>query len=59
MTDKLIITPHEVETEESGTIVVIRTPEQFAKAVMSADPEFARIHKGHHNDPFIPIRKRK
>ena len=59
MSDKLIITPHEVETEESETIVVIRTPEQFAKAVMAAGAEFGKMHKNHHNDPFITPRKRR
>lgn len=59
MSDNIIITPHEVELEKVETIVVVRTPEEFAKAVMRSDPEFARIHKPKHNDPFVVRRNRK
>jgi hypothetical protein len=58
MADKLIITPNDTEIEEVETIVVIRTPEQFAEAVMAVGDEFGKMHKNPHNDPFIPIRKR-
>lgn len=59
MADKLIITPNETKIEEVETIVVIRSPEEFADAVMKADPEFGRIHKNPHNDPWPQLRKRK
>jgi len=39
-------------------IEVIRTPEEFAKAVMESGSEFGKIHKPHHLDPFHPFRKR-
>jgi hypothetical protein len=55
----LIITPHETEIEEVETIVVIRSPEEFAAAMMKIDPESSRIHKSHHNDPFVKFRNRK
>jgi hypothetical protein len=45
-TDEAIIVPERA-------IVVIRTPEEFAKAVMKADPSFAKIHKSAANDYFI------
>ena len=34
-------------------IIVVRSDEEVAKAVMAAGPAFGKIHKQHHNDHFI------
>ena len=56
---EIILTPNMIEKPDvEETIIVVRTPEQFARAVMAAGEEFGKIHKNPHNDPFI-IRKRR
>ncbi len=34
-------------------IIVVRSDEEVAKAVMAAGPAFGKIHKQHHSDHFI------
>ena len=34
-------------------IIVVRSDEEIAKAVMAAGPAFGKIHKQHHLDHFI------
>lgn len=49
------------KTKDSGKIlvipkaavVVVRSDEEVAKAIMAAGPDFGKIHKNHFNDHFI------
>ena len=49
------------KTKDSGkilvvpdtAIVIVRSDEEIAKAVMSAGPAFGKIHKQHYRDHFI------
>lgn len=34
-------------------VVIVRSDEEIAKAVMAAGPAFGKIHKQHHRDHFI------
>jgi hypothetical protein len=34
-------------------VIVVRSDEEIAKAVMAAGPSFGKIHKNHHRDHFI------
>lgn len=34
-------------------VVIVRSDEEIAKAVMAAGPDFAKIHKNHHRDHYI------
>lgn len=39
-------------------IEVIRTPEEFAKAVMESGTDFGKVQKPRFNDHFVPFRNR-
>jgi len=44
--ENLIIVPEKA-------VIIVRSDEEVAKAVMAAGPAFGKIHKNHHRDHFI------
>jgi hypothetical protein len=42
-----------IEVVEPKPIIIVRSKEQLARAIVEAGPDFAKIHKGHFRDPFI------
>jgi len=34
-------------------VIVVRSDEEVAKAIMAAGPTFGKIHKNHHRDHYI------
>jgi len=57
MTEKLIVTQGDlIIPAHKQSVVVVRTPEEFAQAMREVGPGFGKVLKPHHQDPFL-IRK--